>query len=307
MNNYGMIKTICGATLTALLLSGCGDDAVQEMNTGSGSLSVGISDAPIDGAFSVVISVAGITVKPNSLVAIATTFDPPRPIDLLQLQGGDSQLLLDNVTVPGGAYSQVVLKMDPNPTNSYLTDSNGRHLLILASGATNNLVLNKPFTVPQNGSVALTIDFDLRKSILPPAQDSSDFQLKPALRLVQNDKSGKISGTVPSAMVNASGCGTSAIYLYTGSNVIPHDVSSSITDPISSTLVWLNNNSGKYEYSFGFIPVGTYTISLTCQANQDNPETTDSAVTFSASVNTSVTAGSNTISEFVLPTLGGTN
>lgn len=287
-------KALCITNLLpAMLLSGCGDGAD---NLGTGKVSVAINDAPVDGASAVVINFTGIELKPYSGDIITKDFTTPRSIDLLQLQGDSTVLLLDNQTVTGGTYSWIRLKV--NESASYLVNSTGQHSLTIPSGNETGLKLVSGFNVPADGSVAVTIDFDLRKSVLEPATNSTAYKLKPTLRLAQNDKAGHISGAVPSTLINASGCGASAAYLFEGSSVTPDDVDGITPDPIDSSLVKLNNSSGKYEYKIGFVPPGDYTIAFTCMANLDNPETNDATVTFSGSANVAVTAGATTTHDF---------
>ena len=161
MNYCKTIKRLSATTLMALLLSGC-EEAVNT-NVGTGKVSIGIKDAPIDGAMAVVVSFTGMELKTYNGETITRTFTTPRTIDLLTLQGTKTSLLLDGETVTGGQYDWLRLKVDLSA--SYLTNSSGRHNLTIPSGGESGLKVISGFTVPQNGSLALTIDFDLRKSI----------------------------------------------------------------------------------------------------------------------------------------------
>lgn len=294
MNYANAIKGLCAAALATMVLSGCNE--VVDANLGTGTVSIGIKDAPVDGAQAVVVSFTGIELKPYSGEPITINFATPRTIDLLTLQGTTTSLLLDGETVTGGKYNWLRLKV--NESASYLTNSTGRHDLTIPSGSESGLKVVNGFTVPQDGTVALTIDFDLRKSVLEPSQSGGAYKLKPVLHLVQNDKTGHISGTVPSTTVNASGCGTAAIYLFEGSNITADDLDGINADPVDSSLVKLNNSNGNYEYKFGFLNAGSYTVAFTCQANLDNPETDNADVTFSGTTNVAVTAGGTTTYNF---------
>jgi hypothetical protein len=283
-----MIKTLC---ITTLLLSGC--DEVANTNFGEGKVSVSIKDAPVDGSTQVVLTLTGIELKPYNGNAVTIDFDTPILIDLLDYQGATSKLLVDSKTVTGGSYSWLRLKVDES--NSYLVNgiSPGTHPLTIPSGSETGLKLVSGFTVPQDGSIALTVDFDLRHSIV---ESGGDYKLKPVLRLIENDKAGHINGTIPSSMVRATGCGTSAVYLYEGSNVTADDLDGKDADPIDSSLV--KPNGSTHEYEFGFHEAGNYTIAFTCQANLDNSETDDATVTFSNTANVTVTAGATTTHNF---------
>jgi len=53
-------------------------------------------------------------------------------------------------------------------------------------------------------------------------------------------------------------------------------------------------------YQFAFLQPGTYTIAFTCQADQDNPDQADAAVTFSP-VNTGIVVTANMTTTADLP------
>ena len=125
--------------------------------------------------------------------------------------------------------------------------------------------------------------------------NSNDFQIQPVISLVSNDKSGSIKGTVKLKTLTSPSCSDSdpltanAVYLYEGSKVIPDDIGGTGAEPVSSALVKLNNATGKFEYSFGFIPFGKYTAAFTCEADLDDPST-DDAVNFSKTKNVHITS-----------------
>jgi hypothetical protein len=95
----------------------------------------------------------------------------PRQLDLLQYQGGRAALLARRRNAAGRR-----LRMDSahrrqraGVRDSYVVLSGGEECeLRVPSGAESGLKLNRGFTLPADGSVALTIDFDLRKSIHAP-------------------------------------------------------------------------------------------------------------------------------------------
>jgi hypothetical protein len=89
---------------------------------------------------------------------------------------------------------------------------------------------------------------------------------------------GQITSTLP------SGC-TAGVYLYSGNVTVPEDWNTSAprTDskqPLASTLP-VATSTPPYNYQFGALPPGTYTLALTCQAAQDNLTQADPAVMFS--------------------------
>jgi hypothetical protein len=55
---------------------------------------------------------------------------------------------------------------------------------------------------------------------------------------------------------------------------------SSDTNQPQASKVPVANSQPPYYYQFTFLPPGTYTVAFTCQADLDNPDQADSAVTF---------------------------
>lgn len=276
-----------------LALSGCFDSSDD-----SGSLSLGLTDAPVDDANAVVVEFTGVEVKPANGQSISFDFEDPRSINLLDLQGSASELLIEDESVPAGNYDWVRLMVNAQNQveDSYIELTDGsQHSLFVPSGAQSGLKLVSGFTVPAGGSADFTIDFDLRKSITNPQSGQVDYILKPALRLVDNVEVGTLAGTVPSAEASASDC-TGAVYVYEGHDATLGDEGSD-NAPLTSSGIALNDETGEYEYEVGFLLEGDYTAAFTCDAGDDDPETVDN-ITFAADQNTSVTAEETTELDF---------
>lgn len=286
-----LVITVLGAAL----LAGC--DEIPITNEGSGTLSLAIVDAPVDGASRVEITLDSIELKPYAAEIITYTFDPPRKINLLDYQGSNALTLIPNETVVAGKYSWVRLNIDDSKSFVYIGKT-PYNITFPDSDAINRTRINDSFTLQQDGNIDVTIDFDLRRSILKPQNVGDDYRLVPSLRLVDNSKTGTIVGTIPYDTVNANGCTNfPAVYLFEGANVTADDVDGTGAEPYASSFL-TSNTSGDYDYELGFIPAGNYTIAFTCKANLDDPETSDSDVTFSGTDNVSVTAGETTTYDF---------
>lgn len=259
----------------ALALGGCSDDV-----SNTGRLTLGITDAPVDDATAVVVQFTGVELKRAGDSAETFTFDAPRQIDLLALTGTDSELLLDGVRVPSGRYEWVRLMVDANEdgvTDSYIDLEDGsRHELEVPSGDQSGLKLNTGFRVPAGGSASFTLDFDLRKSVHEPMDAGDSYKLRPTLRIVDNSRIGAIAGTVQADLV-VEGCAP-AVYVFSGAGATPDDVDAVDGEPISSAMPELNAGTGNYDYTVGFLSEGAYTVSFTCDADDDNPETDETLV-----------------------------
>ena len=89
---------------------------------------------------------------------------------------------------------------------------------------------------------------------------------------------GQVTRTLP------SGC-TPGVYLYSGNVTAPEDwntaaPSTDSNQPLASVLP-VATSMPPYDYQFGALPPGTYTLALTCQATQDTLTQADPAVMFS--------------------------
>jgi hypothetical protein len=312
LSEYSTIfcRTIFATGLIGLILAGC-DSGGGDNGAGTGDMSLSLTDAPVDGAEAVVVYFDAITVKASGgsrktySVNDPVTGQPGRSVDLMQLTGSRSVVLLDNQQLSAGQYSWLRLDVDLDPSRSYIEIAGQRHELRCNSCDNNGLKLNRGFDVPTDGTVAYTVDFDLRSSISNP-QSGTHYNLRPTLRIVETALAGNIAGTVDSTLVSTLGDGPCAVYVYESGGVTPNDIFLPEADdppptwnnPVSTASVDFEDNS--YRYEVGYLPAGTYTTALTCDTQQDDP-TRDSSkvVSFSGIDNVQVTAGSTTPKDFI--------
>lgn len=300
-----LIGCLVATGATALLVACGGGDGVS-----TGSLSLSLTDAPVDNADEVVVEFYGVELQPANGPRITFDFtsrcslDPAScQIDLLALTGGTSSLILDNETVPSGQYNwlRLMVNAQPNVRDSYIVVGGQEFELRIPSGDESGLKLNRGFVVPAGGIADFTIDFDLRKSVHDPV-GSSDYILRPTLRIVDNVEVGTLSGSVDSSFF-ASGTCTGAVYVFfDGTPGAPDDEDGvgGGPDPITSALV---PDDGAYNYTVAFLSEGDYHIAFTCDAAADNPAVDDSiaTVSFLSEATVPVTAGATT--NYVFPPL----
>lgn len=283
------LASLASATLLAALLTGCGDDAQ------TGKLSLAVTDAPVDGVTSVVVTFTGVELQPKGGSRVDVTYDAPRQIDLLALQGGLSAPLLDGMDVPAGEYTWIRLKVGASAgtTESFVRlDDGTTRSLSIPSGAESGLKLFGGVAVAAGGISSFTVDFDLRRSLRDPVGGSSDYLLRPTLRLVDDLEIGMLTGTVSAALLPA-GC-TPAVYVYAGTSIVPDDVGGTGNQPITSTAVITDSTTMVSSYTVGFLAAGAYTVALTCQAALDAPDV-DDAIGFAPVANATVVADTTTV------------
>lgn len=278
-----------------LVLTSCGG-----LGSNSYGLTLYVTDAPIDNASSVVISLTEISVTGDQ----GTQYFPipvSTPINFYQLQGGLSQFLA-SIPLPTGHYTSITLYFDAAPgtldSNITLIGNGNTYPLVIPAGKPTQYSVPVNFIVFQNINATYTLDLDLRKSVLPDPTNPSQYLLQPSLRAINNDDYGNISGTVANTLIS-SGCNP-AVYVYTG-NTKPTDVNinapAGTVQPISSALVGINGTISQFAFSVGFLPPGQYTAAFTCQSNLDDPTKTDN-IQFLATTTTTVASGNTAFVKF---------
>jgi hypothetical protein len=208
--------------------------------------------------------------------------------------------------LPAGDYEWIRLIVDNNPDvrDSYIVLTGGEECeLRVPSGAESGLKLMRGFTLPADGSVALTVDFDLRKSIhAPPGQSSGDcavgYLMRPTLRLVDSNV-GAIAGRIDSELI-AEGC-LPKVYVFSGSGVTPDDLEEAAgadADPLVVASVTIENGSTTHPYRAAFLPPGPYTVAFTCD---DDDAAADETLVFTGAQSTTVQANLIATADFAAP------
>lgn len=272
------------------LLAGCGGGG---SGSSSGSLTLQITDAPVDSAEAVVVVFTGVELKPAGAQPFSVDFAQDKPIDLLALRGGKVADLFTNQTVPAGAYEWVRLKIKADSVDqsaSYIQIDGAQYNLVIPSGAETGLKLVRGFTVAQGSQTGFVIDFDLRKSVVAPPGQQPNYYLRPALRLLDQMQVGTITGTVhldalATAQNTTVGSCNAGLYLFSqqaqGSPATPDDFDRDLVDDGGSDPVYLQPvaNDGvttDVSYSIPFVEAGaSYTLAATCDFNVDGMDSDD--------------------------------
>lgn len=306
MNMKNFTLTCLGAAcIVSLAACSSGGDVETTVAGGGrggaeyGFITLSVTDAPIDYATEVWVQFDGVEFmpSPNSTDQdpILIMLDTPMSINLLELQGTKSKDLLTSEILPTGMYDWVKLKVTASKDgvmDSYIVLNDGSvHELAMPNGSELGLTIVGGLEIIANMASAKTIDFDLRKSIVLVGPD--DYQIQPVVKLVSNDQSGSIEGTVKLKELISSSCSDfdpftgNAVYLYEGFHVTPDDIDGIGADPVASALINFNRSNGKFEFSFGFVPFGKYTATFTCQADLDD-QATDDVLNFTTTKNVDI-------------------
>ena len=307
MFNIRLRRTVLASLAVVMLASACGGDGGSSAMS---SVQVSLTDTPIEDADNVVVSVSGVAFKPEGSAPEVVESFAPRSIDLLQYQNGRTAILLQDTPMQAGRYQWLRLIIDTQPVvrDSYIVINGNECELNVPSGAETGLKMNRPIDVPADGSLALTIDFDLRKSVhAPPGQASgactTGYVLRPTLRLVNDANVGAIDGTVSfEAGAAPDGCKPN-VYVYEGT-VTPDDMeettaASPDVDPLVVVGVTILDGSTSGTYRAAFIPAGSYTAAFTC----DDDTIDDQSLAFVPPAGVAVAVQNNVIStvNFTVP------
>jgi hypothetical protein len=290
-----------------IALAGCGGG--NGNTQGSGTLQLGITDAPVDSAEKVVIYFEQMVLHHESGDIPKDVYDPVTglkgySIDLLTLQAGQWTGLLDD-TLPAGHYSWIRLKIDLS--KSYIQIAGNRYDLRCTSCDNNGYKLNSSFNIEKDAVIAYMLDFDLRKSITE-ARNGTQYILRPTLRTIKTAASGRLTGSVdPTLISNLGGSEGCNVYVFDGHDATPDDIyipfnstmPATQNNPVSSGKVIVSDTGG-YEYTVAFLPEGDYTAALTCDAENDSADS-DDVLTFAIAANVSITAGAITVYDFMMP------
>lgn len=201
-----MLCLLLAGTLSAGLFTACSDDS-----EGNGTIGLSLTDAPTDAenVQGVYITITGVEYqKEGSSWQPFEGFNGPNTLNLLDLTDGKTALLGD-FSVEAGTYQGLRFKLDA-ATNGGSVDNDATYIeftdgskqaLYVPSGTQSGYKAMGSFTVPVNGNVFITADFDVRKSVVE-AGASGKYLLKPTIRLVVNDQAGSILGSLSGAEAN---------------------------------------------------------------------------------------------------------
>ncbi len=292
------IATKLGTTALAssmMILAACGGgDGPNGLlpADGPGFLSLAVSDSPVQSARKVCVAFDSIEVKRVGDAPITFDFPTVENINLLDYQGANAAPLLTREELSAGFYEWVRLGVnamrggnggvgdtgdDCVGDESYIVMDDGMaYNLFVPSGEQAGLRLVAGFTVPANGSIDATAEWDLVKAVTAPPGLSPDVILRPTIRLVNNVEAGTLSGVVSNELVEAAECEPSVFLFNDG--ITPNPIEDEVEDeldPVATAIVQQqtnNDGSTSYFYEIGFLLADDYEAAFTCDGATFAPE-----------------------------------
>jgi hypothetical protein len=248
----------------------------------TGSISISLTDDPWEDAMEMVLHVTGIEM--GHADGSVVTFDMQgggTSIDMVQLQNGESQMLVDAMEIPMGQYDWMRIMIDPAQSHIDLASTGGRHGMRMGSDATQGLEVLHSFEVGQSLHSEFMLDFDIRRGVQhhDNGMMGGEYQLHSAMRMVDMSESGGLMGEVHASMidVNHPDCddapGGNWAYLFHGNTTEPDDITDVDTDgmdgPIAADRIDMDTMTGEHRYHFGYLEPGQYRIAVTCSGEWD--------------------------------------
>ena len=292
-----------GLLLLPLLLplAGCGscgfDCNNDSDNNNPALLTLGLSDSLPEDLKQVVIQVDTITLRrsPADPVVIdnftikqlglvdVDTFQ----VDLLNYRGVNQLLVIEGLELPVGTYDSVSITILAGSVNQSFVQEEDDTLKAISLASS---VLTLPGITLSSGAQPFTVEFGLAQALRYESSSDTYLLSNTGVRLVNNLTSATLSGTVNSALFNTVfPCSAKAdplkgnrVYLYNGGNLLAENLvdvfttASTQTPPATAAAPFavasMANNSltGFWEYAFGYIPAGTYTIAFACDTQTDD-------------------------------------
>lgn len=255
-----------------------GFNACESTESGKGTINLSMTDAPIDtdGIKAVYITVTGIQYHTNSNGWKSfEEFEGPKTFNLLDLTRGVSEVF-GSFELTAGTYTQIRFLLDAPVRDMGLISNPGCYIefedgstepLFVPSGSQTGYKAVGAFTVPVNGTVDVTADFDVRKSIVK-AGASGKYILKPTIRLVVDNQAGCIKGNV----LNNPESSTVVVYAYEAgtfneSETTPAEAEAPrFPNAVSSDVV-----CEAFKYHIAFLAPKTYDLIITTITEGSDP------------------------------------
>jgi len=270
-----------------ILLSGC-----------EAGLTVDLTGVPTDGAQEVVLDLASVKLLTDNDELVTLSLEDADPIDMLAFQKGETFRLVSDRAVASDHFVGIALAFDSD--GSFVTQDDGDEVAITTPSTI--AFADVDLTLEDLDEVRLVLELNLRFSLVDDG--AGTYDLDPVLRAVLPGEAGAIGGAVASGIVESDECRQGravttgvAVYAFKGSGITPADYDGQ-TNLISAANVELDDTAGQYRYSLHFLPQGTYTLALTCEADAENPASDDD-LTFLDTGTVTVGAGATSTLDFL--------
>ncbi|MEZ5570821.1 MAG: DUF4382 domain-containing protein [Halioglobus sp.] len=275
----------------------CGFDCNNNSDGSSpASLTLGMSDSTPEDLKQVVIEVDSITFRRSGATPVVVDrFTIPAQnlvdaetftIDLLQYPGVRQLEVIQNRELATGNYTGVEIKvLDGSISRSYvqLQDDSLREITVT------NGVLVLPGMQLVSGTQRFVIEFGLARALQYQSGSDKYLLANTGVRVENVLTAATLSGVVDSALFDGvSPCSEKSnplvgnrVYLYQGIGLLPENLADVFTSTSTTTVPtnakapfavasMADDIAGNWQYSFGFVPAGDYTLAFACDTQNDD-------------------------------------
>lgn len=242
------------ATLMTLILASCGGSGSS--SGGDGTLSLSLTDSTTQDYRAVYVTIDRVDVhRTDGNWEIVAT--PQATYNLLELVNGVTVVLGEDL-LPAGDYSQMRLIIGSTPDNGLNIAGNvhphANYLLIgdnfdveplkIPSGPQTGIKLISGFTINENQTTELLLDFDAMRSVVK-AGESGLYLLKPTIKILKVAEYASVEGTVTTTANEVSTPLVGAL------------VSAQAGNPLQIQAGTVTDDDGEYKL---FLMPGDYTL-----------------------------------------------
>jgi len=279
---------------------GCGFDCNSNSNSSSNEpalLTLGLSDSLPEDLKKVIVKVDSITFRRSGAEnVVIDTFTVPEQglvdapsfqVDLLKYNGVKQLKVIEALELASGTYSEVSLAIIADGINSsYVQEANDSLKPITVSGGK----LTLPGVLLSSGNQAFTVEFSLAQALQFRSATDNYLLAATGIRIENNLTGATLSGQVDSALFDTvSPCNEknpptsgNRIYLYNGTDLAPERLAdvftiASVTKapanalaPFAVASLIEDPDTGNWEYAFGYLPAGDYTLAFACDTADDD-------------------------------------
>ena len=279
----------CALLAVAVLTAGCEARLSVDLST---------SAAAETKAVSLKISAVQLLDADGDSTRLGLTSSARSPVDLLDYADGGLLPLSDESGDADTEYTGLRALFDLD--DAYVELDDGSRIDLVLDEAADYADID--LKMSEGDTAQLILSMDLRFSLSDRRNDLGVFQLRPALRATRADEAAGVSGTVATSLLTASSCRQGrdvaegvAVYVYAGANRTPADYYAdggvvSVNQPLTSAPVRYDATRAAYTYTAYYLSPGSYTLALTCEADDEDPAANDD-LSFHTAHHATLTAG----------------
>ncbi len=231
-----------------------------------GKLILSITDSPLDAddVKGVNLVLTNVEIKRNEEWKSLKAFDQPQGINLLVFADGKSFPIVDQLVEPG-TFSEIRFSLNVsdgsalirNPLCNIEFADGTTQVLLMPTNASQEFIITREISIKPNQTLDLTLDVDVRKSIIK--DDQNQYIFTPSIRTLVTFETGNISGKI----LNLLESDRIIVFAYKAGQY--NSGESSVVDGIRFKNSITASKVKKNKFTTAFLEAGTYDLIFTKQ------------------------------------------